>query len=71
MCMCALVCVCLSVYMCVHVCLSVYMCVEPEEGIGWSVTEVIDGSEPSCGCQEPNPCLLQAQQVFLTTELFL
>lgn len=70
MCMCALVCIC--VCMCALVCLCVYLRqVEPEEGIGWSVTEVIDGSEPSCGCQEPNSCLLQAQQVFLITELSL
>lgn len=58
--------------MCALVCMCVYLCqVEPEEGIGWPVTEVIDGSETSCGCQEPNPGLLQAQQVFLTTELSL
>lgn len=70
MCMCALVCIC--VCMCALVCICVYLRqVEPEEDIGWSVTEVIDGSELSCGCQEPNPGLLQAQHVFLTTELSL
>lgn len=48
--MCALLYMC--VCMCVLVCMCVYLCrVEPEEGIGWSVTEVIDGSEPSVGAK--------------------
>lgn len=43
----------------------------PEEGIIFPEIGVRDSSESPCESWEPNPSLLQEQQVLLTPELFL